>query len=782
MTSILVLRLVSFLSLSYAILGQKTQTYIVQIQNDHKPSVFNDVDAWYNSMLNTLSSSSISTTSTLSNTSSSVEFIHLYTTVFNGFSAKLTEEQVQDLSRKREVLGIIPDIVYQIHTTRTPEFLGLTTRNPISLLKKSNGGSNVVIGFFDTGIFPESSSFNDNGMGPIPSHWKGSCENGDSFTKNHCNKKLIGARVFSNGYRANYGHKNSDVKSPRDTEGHGTHTASTAAGRPITNSSFFGFAKGTATGIAPKARVAVYKVCWSRGCMSSDVLAALDMAVRDGVNVMSISLGGSGSVPYFMDPIAIGSFGAVNKGVFISASAGNSGPRPMSVTNVAPWITTIGASTIDRTFPVDLILGDGSIITGSSIYTGKPFSKNTFHPIILGGDASLIPGEYPKKLASYCISGTLDEKVVHGKIVVCKRGYSGRAAKGAVVKKAGGIGMVIENTAEEGGEGLLADAHLLPALAITASAGIKLHDYMNSDSNPKVSMKFRGTEVGIKPAPVVASFSSRGPNAESIYVLKPDVIAPGVNILAAWPESVSPTELPIDTRRSKFNIISGTSMSCPHVSGLAALLKGANPDWSPAMIRSALMTTAYTHYANDQNLLDENLNSQANVWATGAGHVDPEKAVDPGLVYDMSVDDYSNFMCASGYTEDMIHRVSRQMQFKCRGNTEKPWNLNYPAIMVALNRTTTGGQLEAKRTATHVGYGRGVYKVMVTAPKGTRVTVLPRVLKFKRMGQKLSYVVRVAAQGTALPDSTEYVSAGKLTWVDRKHHVTSPIVVTWSDN
>ncbi|MCD9641545.1 hypothetical protein HAX54_027760 [Datura stramonium] len=741
------------------------QSYIIRVQNDLKPSVFSDVEHWYSSTLRSLSWNPLK-----SITTDQGEFLHVYKTVFHGFSTRLTAEEAQELASRHGVLSVLPDQLRQLHTTRSPHFLGLISSpaSPISdLVTESDSGSNVVIGVLDTGIWPERPSFHDQGMGPIPSFWKGECTEGQNFTKANCNRKIIGARYFTSGYEAKMGRMNSstDIKSARDSDGHGTHTASTAAGRAVGNASLLGFAKGVAVGIAPKARIAAYKVCWKRGCMDSDILAAFDKAVDDGVNVISISVGG-GSVPYNLDPIAIGSFGAMEKGVFISASAGNEGPRPMTVTNVAPWITTVGASTIDRKFPADIVLGNGKRITGASLYR-VGLRNGARHSSSFS--------------AATCMPDSLDKERVHGKIVVCDRGGTPRVSKGEIVKVAGGVGVVVTNVAPMG-EGLIADAHLIPGLGVTESAGNLIRDYINSNDNPTASMTFYETQVGVKPAPVVASFSSRGPSAESIFVLKPDVIAPGVNILAAWPDGVAPTELSSDTRRTEFNIASGTSMSCPHVSGLAALLKGAHPYWSPAMIRSALMTTAYTQDQQGNPLLDEKSYNISTTFDMGAGHVDPEKAVDPGLVYDITVDDYLNFLCASNYSGRDIRQIAKRPE-RCIGKHDlKPWNLNYPAISVVIDSTQeapTMGIVQVTRIVTHVGEAPSTYTLSVTNPKSATVTVTPTSMNFREKGQKQSYVVRIKAEKSAVTALNSVVEVGKLTWSNGKHHVVSPLLVVW---
>lgn len=415
--------------------------------------------------------------------------------------------------------------------------------------------------------------FSDDEMGPILSHWKGECVAGQQFPKTLCNKKLVGARYFHNGYHALFGSRAGDNKdigldgSARDTLGHGTHTVSTAAGRRVGNSSLLGYARGTSSGMAPK----VYKVCWSEGCTESDILAAMDYSVRDGVDVISLSLG-SAPVPYDEDSIAVACYVAVKKGVVVSAAAGNRVPSARTVTNVAPWITTVGAGTLDRTFPADLTLADGCVLTGSSLYSGPLMPEKTYYPLIYAGDA---PAAGSEASAAYCMPGTLDEELVRGKIVVCDIGQLSRVAKGLTVKEAGGVGL-ISAYVDPLGEGLLADAYHTPGLTITVSARATVLDYIRSSKDPRATIRFRGTHLGVKPAPAVAFYSSRGPNSVKRYMLKPDVIAPGANILAAWPDDLSPSRISADGRRTEFSILSGTSMSCPHVSGIAALLKGVH--------------------------------------------------------------------------------------------------------------------------------------------------------------------------------------------------------------
>ncbi|XWS33524.1 hypothetical protein CRYUN_Cryun22dG0090600 [Craigia yunnanensis] len=313
------------------------KTYIVHMAKSEMPASYQHHNHWYDSSLKSVSDSA--------------EMLYTYDNVIHGFSTQLTNEEAQQLESQVGILAVLPELRYELHTTRTPEFLGLS--KAADLFPESDSASAIIIGVLDTGVWPESKSFADTGFGPIPSSWKGACESGTNFSSSNCNRKLIGARYFAKGYEAAFGpiDESKESKSPRDGDGHGTHTASTAAGSVVEGASLFGYAQGTARGMAMRARVAVYKVCWIGGCLSSDILAGMEKATGDNVDVLSMSLGG-GMSDYFRDSVAIGAFAAMEKGILVSCSAGNSGPGPYSLSNVAPWITTVGAGTLDRDFPV----------------------------------------------------------------------------------------------------------------------------------------------------------------------------------------------------------------------------------------------------------------------------------------------------------------------------------------------------------------------------------------------------------------------------------------------
>ncbi|MED6192811.1 hypothetical protein PIB30_013706 [Stylosanthes scabra] len=730
--------------------GAKKTTYIVHVAKSQMPESFDHHAEWY--------------ASSLKSVSESAEMLYTYDNAIHGYSTRLTEEEARLLEAQDGVLAVLPETKYELHTTRTPLFLGLDKSS--DLFPTSDSSTDVIIGVLDTGVWPESKSFDETGLGPVPSTWKGTCETGTNFTASNCNRKLIGARFFAKGYEAMLGpiDVTKESKSPRDDDGHGTHTASTAAGSVVTGASLFGYAQGTARGMATRARIAAYKVCWIGGCFSSDILAAIDRAILDNVNVLSMSLGG-GSSEYYRDSVAIGSFAAMEKGILVSCSAGNAGPSPSSLSNVAPWITTVGAGTLDRDFPAYVSLGNGLNFSGVSLYRGNALPDSPL-PFVYAGNASNATN------GNLCMMGTLLPEKVAGKIVLCERGVSARVQKGAVVKAAGGLGMVLANTAANGEE-LVADAHLLPATAIGEKAGDAVKKYLFSEARPTVKIDFEGTKVGIQPSPVVAAFSSRGPNSLTQQILKPDLIAPGVNILAGWSRAVGPTGLAVDNRRVDFNIISGTSMSCPHVSGLAALIKSAHPEWSPAAIRSALMTTAYTAYKNGQKLQDSATGKPSTPFDHGAGHVDPVAALKPGLVYDLTPEDYLSFLCALNYTEGEIQSVARR-SFQCdAGKTYSVTDLNYPSFGVVFESSTA--VVKHTRLLTNVGPAAS-FKASVTSDSpSVKVSVVPQVLSFKE-GEKKSYTVTFTSSGAAPQGGNAF---GRLEWTDGKTVVGSPISITW---
>ncbi|CAM9003917.1 unnamed protein product [Rhodiola kirilowii] len=739
-----------------AVIGK--QTYIIHMKPQVKPETFDTHRDWYSASLHSLESSPDTT------------ILYTYDAVFHGFAASLDPDQVETLRKSDSVLGVYEDEVYHLHTTRSPEFLGLDSETGVWEGRETedlnSAMHDVIVGVLDSGVWPESASFEDFGMPDVPARWRGECEAGPDFSPKVCNKKLIGARSFSKGFRMSSGgsiRKNSkEVESPRDSAGHGTHTSSTAAGSRVANASLLGYASGTARGMAVNARVATYKVCWSSGCFGSDILAAMDRAILDGVDVLSLSLGG-GSGPYYRDTIAIGAFVAMDKGIFVACSAGNSGPTKASLANVAPWIMTVGAGTLDRDFPAFATLGANKYV-GVSLYSGNGM-----------GDKA-VPLVYDRENSSsnLCLPGSLNPATVRGKVVLCDRGINSRVEKGQVVRDAGGVGMILANTAITGEE-LVADSHLLPAVAVGKKVGDMIRVYVRTDPNPTALLNFGGTVLDVKPSPIVAAFSSRGPNMVTPQILKPDVIGPGVNILAAWTEATGPSGMEKDVRKTKFNIMSGTSMSCPHISGLAALLKAAHPNWSPSAIKSALMTTAYTQDNTGFPLRDASGGGLSTPWAHGSGHVDPQKALSPGLVYDTSPDEYIKFLC-SMYTLQHLQTIVKRPNVTCAKKFSDPGQLNYPSFSILFGKKRTA---RYTRTLTNVGTAGSIYQVTLDVPSPITATVKPMKLAFKNVGDKLSYTVTFVSSKAASQMAKPLF--GSIMWSNDQHQVKSPVAFSWNE-
>ncbi|KAF8690061.1 hypothetical protein HU200_041422 [Digitaria exilis] len=818
-----------------------------------------------------------------------------------GFAARLTGPQAAHLEAQPAILAVVPDEMLQLHTTMTPSFLRLSPSS--GLIPAADGATDVVIGVIDSGIYPlnRDSFAADPQLPPPPNTFRGGCVSTPSFNATaFCNNKLVGAKFFHKGNEAVTGTSLSAMgqsMSPLDDVGHGTHTASTAAGSTAGDASFFKYGKGTAAGVAPGARIAVYKACWKTGCASSDILAAFEAAIEDGVDVISISVGGNkgkgcllflhpcrrhnpqgragegdaaaavarvvhasclqdpvrkgleigGSAPtsrgsplpsrpaarlspgaaplagaaasyshfpdrlasstlpnqsrqvthgsarfldspksissgnprlayspdgitsclmeWELDSLATGAFRAVRDGIIASASTGNTGPAESTVSNVAPWILTVGASTINRLFPDTVVLGNGETFTGTSLYAGGAPLSATEIPLVHGGDAG----------SRFCEAGKLNTSVVAGKIVLCDFGLNRGVEKGEAVKLAGGAGAILAGI-KELGEFAYASPHMFPTTAITFVSTEKIRKYMSTDASPVATIVFHGTVVGGRTpsSPRMASFSSRGPNTRAPEILKPDVTAPGVNILAAWTGESSPSQLDTDRRRVRYNIISGTSMSCPHVSGVAALLRQARPDWSPAAIKSALMTTAYNVDDAGDVIRDMATSEASTPFARGSGHVDPNRALDPGSVYDADADDYVPFLCALGYTGEQIAIITDDSEVDCSAATAG--DLNYPAFSAVFGPTMK--EVTQRRTVRNVGCNfRATYTASVTSPAGVRVTVKPGKLRFDAKQRTQGYEITFTPQGAG--NLTDKYSFGSIVWSDGEHRVASPIAITW---
>ncbi|RWR88592.1 subtilisin-like protein protease SBT4.3 isoform X2 [Cinnamomum micranthum f. kanehirae] len=660
--------------------------------------------------------------------------VHSYKRSFNGFAAALTDEEQQKIARMDGVVSVFPSTIYELHTTRSWDFIGF----PETVKRMPKKESDVIVGILDTGVWPESESFSDEGFSPPPKKWNGTCQTDGTFT---CNNKLIGAQYYDI-------FAFTDPQTPRDLEGHGTHTASTVAGREVKGVSLYGIAEGNARGAVPSARIAVYKVCDSRGCPSENILAAFDDAIANGVDILSVSLGAlSGALNYSRDSVAIGSFHAITKGILTSQSAGNSGPEAGTVVGVAPWILSVAASTIDREIITKVVAGDGTTTLGHAINT---FNSTETVPLILGVN---VTSNCSSTEAGNCVAHCLDEQLVKGKIVICEK-----FAPGEGPLLAGAKGQIVG----DGKKNIDYSSNFaLPSTRLDLRSGKKIKSYIETTKKPQAKI-LKAESIRDLKAPVVASFSSRGPNPISLSILKPDITAPGVDIIAAFPPKASLTGIEQDKRSVKYHILSGTSMACPHVAGAAAYVKSFHPEWSPAAIKSALMTTAFPMNASRNPEVE---------FAYGSGQIDPLKAVDPGLVYDTQEDDYIQLLCIDGYSEKEIKLISGK-KVACGNATGSARDLNYPSmqLLVEANKSFSNN---FTRSVTNVGSPTSTYKATVIEDPQLQVTVNPNVISFKSLNEKQSFAVTVAGKG--LPVNS--VLSTSLVWSDGIHSVRSPIVM-----
>ncbi|KAL0331346.1 UNVERIFIED_CONTAM: Subtilisin-like protease SBT1.2 [Sesamum angustifolium] len=638
-----------YLFQTFASDGSTLETYIVHVDGpDGVLNQLDDLDSWYKTFLSTITVAS----------GERNRMIYSYRHVFKGFAARLSADEVKAMEDLPGFVSARPERKLSLHTTHSPNFLGLNQN--MGFWNESNYGKGVIIGVLDTGIFPDHPSFSDEGMPPPPAKWKGRC---DFNVTTKCNNKIIGARYF-----------NSFDDSPLDDEGHGTHTASTAAGNFVRGANVFGNANGTAVGIAPLAHLAIYKVC-SLFCSESSIIAAMDTAIDDGVDILSLSLGGFAN-SFYDDSIALGAYSAMEQGillVLVLLTENKSDCRSWKQPNIR-WRVDLSTNG----FPTNIV---------APCFAGM---LNTSDPDI-----------------PYCTAESLNGTNLRGKIVVCEIGITTRISKGQAVKDAGGAAMILVNPARYANM-TLSESHVLPATHVSYADGLKIKAYIKLNIHTHGHNVFKGTIIGDDRAPVVAAFSSRGPNWVSRNILKPDILGPGVNILAAWP----------------------VSWSCSAAQKLA-------PDWSPAAIKSAIMTTADVVNLAHNPIEDERF-LPANIFATGSGHVNPSRANDPGFVYDVQPEDYIPYLCGLNYTNRQVGTI--------------------------LQRKDSNKRRRAKF----------ILRCRDRPPPGIDVVVEPSKLDFLEVNQKLQYQVTFSQLNSTT--NSGFVQ-GYLKWNSSWRSVRSPIAV-----
>ena len=690
-----------------------------------------------------------------------------YTAAINGFSADLTAEQAVKLAKDPAVLMVAPD-TENAPDYSTTDFLKLSGANGLwntAFGGQDNAGKGVVVGVIDSGYTPSNPFFagatsSRSAAMPrlasrtAPRTARSPCLNptatrssasarrardpGRLLTADDCNSKVLSARYFADDFLKYVAPQNrapEELISPVDVGSHGTHTASTAAGNANVHANLGATDMGITSGVAPAAKLSVYKVCWeddnpdTGGCYSSASVAAINQAILDGVDVLNYSISGSTSTT--TDPVSLAFLSAASAGIFVAASAGNSGPTASTVNHGAPWLTTVAASSFSTELQGTVEFEDGSKFRGASLMaTPVPASS-----VVLAAAAAAAGAANPE----LCAPNALDPAKVAGKIVVCDRGVVDRVAKSAEVKRAGGIGMILVNLATSSED---LDRHSVPTVHVNPPATQQIKDKIIANPAIKVALVNKDTTgLPVAPQPQIAGFSSRGPLlATGSDLLKPDVAAPGVAVLAG----VSP----IGSGGDQFGMMSGTSMAAPHVAGFGALVLAKNPSWSPATVKSAMMTTA-----GEVKNADGTRNG--DVFATGAGQVDVARVLDPGLVYDNTEDDYLKFIQGTGL----------DLGIPGLGSTA-PRDMNVASF--ALGALT--GKTEVTRTVTALT--PGVYRAKADVP-GIKVTVTPSILSFSAAGEKRTFKVKFENTSAALGQ----FAMGSLVWQGAGKNVASPVAV-----
>ncbi|GAA2676853.1 hypothetical protein Apa02nite_004840 [Actinoplanes palleronii] len=675
-------------------------------------------------------------------------------TTFNGFTATLTTGQAATLRKTPGVAAVLEDKLVTAQLAMPADELGLSGRAGVwqqGFGGAAHAGEGTVIGVIDSGYWPESASF-----APLPeprpdaaaiaAKFTGVCDFGADEPA-RCNNKVIGARWYDNDALSTLNPE--EFRSPRDSNGHGTHTASTAAGLSGVHATVSGMDMGLISGMAPGARLSIYKALWSDGAggavgSMTDILGAIEDAVADGVDVINYSVGDDSEA---WNPIDEAFLNAAAAGVFVAAAAGNAGPGAGSVDNTTPWVTTVAATEQDHRWLRTITLGNGRTYTGVGIGTASGTA-----PLVDSRAASTIEGD--DYWASMCLPGTLDPAKVKGTIVLCARGESARVSKSQVVAEAGGAGMVLYQP-EWDANALMADLHAVPTAHVDVPTGAALITYA-ATATPTVKLS-AGTFTKVE-APAVAGFSSSGPSSLSGGdLIKPDIAAPGSDVVAA----VSPAE-----HDGAFTMMSGTSMATPHIAGIAALVKAKHPGWDTAAIRSALMTGSRdkTDEGHPLTYVDQ----QATPLNYGSGEVVPATAIDAGLVYESTPAQWAGFLC--GAYAGRVDNNDWAYAPDCTGITATPpAALNYPSIAFG----TMVGTRSITRTVTNVGKRTSTYVAKVAAPKGYTVTVTPARFTVKP-GASVTYQLTVTHAGGAFGVPV----SGNLTWADSQgHRVRSPILV-----
>lgn len=699
--------------------------------------------------------------------------LYSYHYLINGFAILLNPQQAEKLATIPEVSHVMRDFSVHTSTTYTPDFLGLPKGAWVKDGGPERAGEGIVIGFIDTGIEPTHPSFSDKSTKgyPIPPHFTGACEVTRDFPSGSCNRKLIGARHFAaSAIARGIFNASEDHASPYDGDGHGTHTASIAAGNYGVPVIVGGHQFGNASGMAPRAHIAIYKALYKGfGGFAADVVAAIDQAAQDGVDILSLSITPNrppSGIATFFNPIDIALLAATKAGIFVVQAAGNTGPSPKSILSFSPWIFTVGAAAHDRSYNNSIVLGNNLTISGVGLAPGT--NDDDMYSLVASTHA--LKNGTDDMYANECQDpNELEQSLVEGNILVCS--YTIRFVLGlSSVRQAvmtannlSAVAIIFHTDPFVVGFQLNPVPMTMPGLIIPSTDDSKTflkyyNDSIIRDESNNI-VKFGGVARvlgGLKPnyckrGPKVVYYSSRGPNPQdnildAADILKPNVIAPGNLIWAAWNSDGTDSA---EFEGENFAMLSGTSMAAPHIAGVAALLKQKYPHFNPSDIASALSTTASLNDNQGLPIMAQHSYSNPDADETpatpfdmGSGFVNPTAALDPGLIFNAGYEDYVAFLCSINGSAPLVLNYTGSV---CGSKVGMSSDLNIPSITIAnlINSRTI------ERSFMNIA-GNETYKALWSAPFGVSVSVVPTSFTIAKWEtQKLTVLLNATANSTA---------------------------------
>lgn len=699
--------------------------------------------------------------------------LYSYHYLINGFAVLINPQQAEKLATRPEVSQVTRDFSVHTSTTHTPDFIGLPMGAWVQDGGPINAGEGIVIGFIDTGVEPTHPSFSDKSTKayPIPPHFTGVCEVTSDFPSGSCNRKLIGARHFAaSAIARGIFNASEDHASPYDGTGHGTHIASIAAGNHGVPVIVGGHQFGYASGMAPRAHIAIYKALYKGfGGFAADIVAAIDQAAQDGVDILSLSIIPNrppSGIATFFNPIDMALLSAVKAGIFVVQAAGNAGPSPKSILSFSPWIFTVGAAADDRSYNNSIVLGNNLTISGVGLSPGT--DDDDMYSLVAATHAQ--KNGTDDMYANECQDPSeLEQHLVEGNILICS--YTIRFVLGlSSVRQAvmtannlSAVGIIFYTDPFVVGFQFNPVPLTMPGLIIPSSDDSKTFLKYYSDSITRDEsnniVKFGGVARVLgglkadysKKAPKVVYYSSRGPNPQdnlldAADILKPNIIAPGNLIWAAW-NSVGTDSAEFEGEN--FAMLSGTSMAAPHIAGVAALVKQKYPKFNPAAIASVLSTTASLNDNQGLPIMAQHSYSNpdadaipATPFDMGSGFVNPTAALDPGLIFNAGYEDYIAFLCTINGSAPLVLNYTGAV---CSSNVGMSSDLNVPSITVAslINSRTI------VRSFLNIA-GNESYKALWSAPFGVSVSVAPTSFTVSHWEtQKLTVFLNATGNSTA---------------------------------